>query len=321
MLPDFRNCPVLIVGDVMLDEYLWGHVARISPEAPVPVVEVQRRTSTLGGAANVAANVASLGGRAILAGVVGSDASAEAMREQLDRSGIDRSALVVDDTRPTTTKTRVVAASQQMVRLDRERLDPMGDDVASRLLDAVRPLLSKVRACVISDYGKGVLTPDFTSRLIAEAARHGTTSIVDPKGTDYVKYAGATVVKPNQLEAGQVLNRKLNDEAAVAAAGAALLAMLGGTAAVLITRGASGMSLFRRGESPEHIPTQAREVFDVTGAGDTVAGTMALSLAAGSTLGDACRIASAAAAVVVAKIGTATCTADELSAALARATG
>ena len=314
-LPLFRDCPVLIVADLMLDEYLWGHVNRISPEAPVPVVEVQRRSSTAGGAANAAANVASLGGRAVLAGVVGNDGEGRRIRELLDGLGIDTAAISVDASRPTTTKTRVVAHSQQMVRIDHERPGPLSEAVEAELLARLEAQLPLVRACVVSDYGKGVVTPSLCGRLIGLARAAGVPVVVDPKGTDYRKYRGATVVKPNQLETGRVLNRELHTAEEVEAAGRELLAFLGGGSSVLVTRGAHGMTLLEADRPTVRVPAQAREVYDVTGAGDTVAGALALTLAVGGSLAEACRLASLAAAVVVGKVGTATCDPEELRAA------
>jgi len=315
LLARFRDCPVLIVGDLMLDEYLWGHVNRISPEAPVPVVEVQRRSFTAGGAANTAANVASLGGSAIIAGIVGDDAEGARIRDLMAGLGIDTSAIVTDSARPTTTKTRVVAHSQQMVRIDHEQLGPLSDAVEVELLAQLESQLTRVRAAVVSDYGKGVITPGLCERFLALARAAGVPVVVDPKGTDYRKYRGATVVKPNQLETGKVLNRELRTTAEVEQAGRELLDFLGAGSSVLVTRGAHGMTLLEAGRPAVHVPAQAREVYDVTGAGDTVAGTLALALAVGGTLELACRLASFAAAVVVGKVGTATCALAELESA------
>ncbi len=316
LLARFRDCPVLIVGDLMLDEYLWGHVNRISPEAPVPVVEVQRRSFTAGGAANTAANVASLGGRAIVAGIVGDDSAGQRIRDLLDGQGIDSSAIGIDSSRPTTTKTRVVAHSQQMVRIDHEQPGALSDAVEKELLAQLEIQLSQVRAAVVSDYGKGVITSSLCERFIELARASGVPVIVDPKGTDYRKYRGATVVKPNQLETGKVFNRELRTTAEVERAGRELLQFLGAGSSVLVTRGAQGMTLLEANRPTVHVPTQAREVYDVTGAGDTVAGALALSLAVGSNLESACQLASLAAAVVVGKVGTATCTILDLEEAI-----
>ena len=311
-LPRFSHCPVLVVGDLMLDEFIWGSVNRISPEAPVPVVEVQKRTFVVGGAANAAANIASLGGRPILAGLIGHDASSETVLELLNERTVDCAGVVRNADRPTTTKSRVLAHGQQVVRFDHETLGPISEAIERALLKQIDAVLGGVRACVLSDYGKGVVTERFAAALITRCQSANVPVVVDPKGTDYRKYRGATVVKPNLLEAGKVLNRELKDVEAVRTAGRDLMDDLG--TAILITQGAAGMSLFERGRPMVHIPAQAREVFDVTGAGDTVAGTMALMLASGANLETSCRFASSAAAVVVGKAGTATLTWDELHA-------
>lgn len=312
ILARFRGCPVLVVGDLMLDEFVWGDVHRISPEAPVPVVEVRKRTFTAGGAANTAANIGSLGGHAIVAGVVGDDADGTRVEEILREMGVETTPIVRDAARPTTTKTRILAHSQQVVRIDTEQPGPIPDSLADTLLGRVSDLLHGVRACVVSDYGKGVVTPSFVGRLIERARNAGVPVVVDPKGLDYAKYRGATLVKPNQLEAGKVLNRDLRSDTDVSRAGRDLQEFLGPTTAVLVTRGAHGMSLFEPSRDDFHVPAQAREVFDVTGAGDTVAGTIAMTLGVGGNLPVACRLASLAAAVVVGKVGTATCSLEEL---------
>lgn len=312
LLHNFPGCRVLVVGDLMLDEFVWGHVSRISPEAPVPVVEVSRRSFTPGGAANTAANVGALGGEPVLAGVVGDDPGGDRLNELLAGQGVDTAPVVRDPSHPTTTKTRVIAHSQQVVRIDHESPGPFAEAVQSALLGRIAGVLPSVRGCVVSDYGKGVVTAGFVGKLIELARGHGVPVVVDPKGTDYRKYRGATVVKPNQHEAGKVLNRDLRTDADVDRAGADLLELLAPDTAVLVTRGAHGMALFERGRPPVRVPAQAREVYDVTGAGDTVAGTLALTLAVGGSLETACRLASAAAAVVVGKVGTAVCTIDEL---------
>lgn len=314
LLPRFRGCPVLVVGDLMLDEFVWGSVARISPEAPVPVVEVQRRTFVAGGAANTATNVATLGGTPFLAGLTGDDANGDRVCELLRDGGVEVGPVVRDRTRPTTTKSRVIAHSQQMLRIDCEQPGPISTELEDALLARIATVLASVRGCVVSDYGKGVVTPRFAKELIALCRETRVPVVVDPKGTDYLKYRGATVVKPNQLEAGKVLNRDLRDAESVRVAGRDLVEQL--NTSILITQGPAGMSLFEKGRPVVHIPTQAREVYDVTGAGDTVAGTMALALAVGGSLELACRLASAAAAVVVGKVGTATATPEELFANL-----
>ncbi len=312
LLSRFRNCRVLVVGDVMLDAFIWGTVSRISPEAPVPVVQVQKRTNIAGGAANTATNIAALDGQAILAGVVGDDRDAQTLRDILTQYHVNVEHLITADDRPTTTKNRIVAHSQQMVRFDQESCEPISSRLQDMLSERLQSVLKTVSACIVSDYGKGMIQPSFVRRLIDTANREGVPIVVDPKGTDYDKYHGATLIKPNLHEAAKVLNRELKTPAEIEAAGLELQAKLG--ASILITQGAAGMSLFERGRATVTIPTQAREVYDVTGAGDTVAGALTLAIASGANLETACRIATTAAAVVVGKVGTATVTQNELAA-------
>lgn len=307
----FVGQTVLILGDVMLDEYIWGEVRRISPEAPVPVVELRRRTYVPGGAANTAANVVSLGGRARLGGVVGQDHQAKALDEALRQHGVDAEGLLVDDERPTTTKTRIVAHSQQVVRVDSEQSVPLRIELEDTLLRWAEKRLADADACVLSDYAKGVVSARLAERFIHMTRQAAKPVIVDPKGTNYTKYRGATVIAPNIHEAGQAVNREINSDADLLEAGRQLSDPLEGTA-LLITRGSQGMSLFLNGAQMAHIPATARHVFDVTGAGDTVVSTLALALAAGAGLEQAARLANRAAGVVVGKVGTATVTLDEL---------
>jgi D-beta-D-heptose 7-phosphate kinase/D-beta-D-heptose 1-phosphate adenosyltransferase len=315
ILASFPGKRILVAGDVMLDEYVWGDVRRISPEAPVPVVEIRRRTHVPGGAGNTAVNILSLGGKAVLGAVVGPDHQAGQLREQLQQRGVDAGGLVVDPGRMTTTKTRIVAHMQQVVRIDAEQRGPAAAAVEDRLLEWARRQVGAVDACVLSDYAKGVVTPRFAQQYIALARQAGRPVVVDPKGTDYAKYRGATVVKPNVHEAERVCKCDIDSDAALDEAGRQLLDLLDGSA-LLITRGPQGMSLFQAGAPPAHIPSFARDVFDVTGAGDTVAGTLAMALAAKAALPDAALLANRAAGIVVGKLGTATVSAAELSAAL-----
>ena len=312
LIEQFSQQSVLVIGDMMLDEYIWGTVSRISPEAPVPVVEVQNRTWIAGGAANTAANVASLGGHAIVLGLIGEDSSSDHIIQILQAKDIDTSPLLCDANRPTSTKTRVIAHGQQIVRYDLEQRDPIPLTHQQALLRRAESLMPTISAVVISDYGKGVIT-DLVSRCVIEIAnRYQRPVIVDPKGVEYLKYRNATLIKPNQIEAGRVLNRELHTREEVLAAGAALIELLGPTSSLLVTRGQHGMALFEQSQSAVEIPAQAREVFDVTGAGDTVAGTLALVLASGGSLTLACQLASTAAAIVVGKVCTATCNQEEL---------
>jgi D-beta-D-heptose 7-phosphate kinase/D-beta-D-heptose 1-phosphate adenosyltransferase len=311
VLSAFRDKRVLIVGDVILDEYIWGDVRRISPEAPVPVVEIRSRTYVPGGAANVAANVAALGGQALLGGVVGPDGAGQKLCEALRLSMVNAAGIIVDQARPTTTKTRIVAHSQQVVRADHEHRGPLAPAIEEALLDWTQNHLSTADVCVLSDYAKGVVSPRLARQVIESCQASGKPVIVDPKGSSFAKYQGATVVKPNAHEAEQFVKHEIHDEVSLVETGQRLVEMLAGTA-VLITRGQKGMSLFRRDQPPFHVAAEARNVFDVTGAGDTVVGTLALCLTVPLDLSMAVRIANLAAGIAVTKVGTATLTPREL---------
>jgi D-beta-D-heptose 7-phosphate kinase/D-beta-D-heptose 1-phosphate adenosyltransferase len=302
-----------VLGDVMLDEFLWGRVARISPEAPVPVVEIQRESFHVGGAGNVAGNVRSLLGEAVLVGVVGRDAAAARLRAELRAAGVEE-ALVETPARPTTVKTRILAHHQQVCRADRERAEDVDRQIEDALVARVAGALRGSQALVVSDYQKGVVTPRVMRSVLALARKRDVPVLVDPKVRHFARYRGATVVTPNQLEAEQATGLRLRCDADVAAAGARLLRVLR-CQAVLITRGEHGMTLFERGRPAVQIPTAAREVFDVTGAGDTVIATLGLALCAGAPLAQAAALANAAAGVVVGKLGTAAATPDEVLAA------
>jgi D-beta-D-heptose 7-phosphate kinase/D-beta-D-heptose 1-phosphate adenosyltransferase len=315
VVDQLRGCRVLVVGDVMLDEYVRGEVTRISPEAPVPVLEVREPHSTdvrLGGAANAAANIHALGGRASLVGVVGADDSADAVRKHLQEAGIGK-LLVEDTSRPTSRKTRLVAQQQQIVRIDYEKRTPITGDVADRLKREIEGSIPDVHAVVLSDYAKGVITADIARHAIACARKANLPVIVDPKQRDFAVYRGATVITPNLHE--------LETAAGVGAADleravAKLLPAIDG-AALLVTRSADGMTLFRADAKPFHVPAMAQEVFDVTGAGDTVVATVALALGAGIPFEHAIELASVAAAISVSKRGTSTVSPAELASALA----
>ena len=305
---------VLVVGDVMLDQNLWGQVRRISPEAPVPVVELERETAEPGGAANNAANAAAVGACAMLGGVVGDDAEGARLRALLDARNVDPSGLVTEPGRPTTTKTRVVAHNQQVVRVDRERTTAITPESEAALLRWAEGHLHGAGACIISDYAKGVITASLAQGIIAAARAAGVPVVVDPKGADFARYRGAAVVTPNLHEAELAARRTARSDAELADVAAQLSGELEG-AALLVTRGAAGMSLFAPGAEVVHVRAEAHQVYDVTGAGDTAITFLALALAAGAPLPTAMRLANRAAGVVVGKVGTATVTLDELRAA------
>jgi D-beta-D-heptose 7-phosphate kinase/D-beta-D-heptose 1-phosphate adenosyltransferase len=312
LLRRFQGRRVLVVGDVMLDEYLWGKVRRISPEAPVPVVELERRSHAPGGAANAAANAAGLGAEVFLAGVRGDDLAGQRLHDSLRGQGIRLEGLLVDAARPTTTKTRVIAHAQQVLRIDEEQPTPLPEPLEQRLARFAEDCLDAVDVCVLSDYAKGILSTALTRRVIDKAARLGKPVVVDPKGPDPAPYRGATLVKPNLQEATLLWGREPRSPEEIAAAGGRLLELLD-AAAVLLTRGPAGMTLFRRGQEAVHVPAQAREVFDVTGAGDTVTASAALALAVGADAEQAARLASLAAAVIVGRVGTVPITLAELA--------
>ena len=312
VVTQLRGRRVLVVGDVMLDEYLMGDVTRISPEAPVPVLEVRAHDVRLGGAANAAANIQALGGATTLVGAVGRDDAAAQLGDKLAAHGI-ANALVTDPDRPTSKKTRLVAQQQQIVRVDQEKRRPVAGAVADGLRRAIDAGMREVSACVVSDYAKGVVTAELAAHAIGAARAAGVPVVVDPKQRDFAIYRGATVITPNlhELEAAAPSLGAFEVEAAAAK----LLPVLDG-AALLVTRSAEGMSLFRGDRAPVHVPAIAREVFDVTGAGDTVVAALALALAAGVALETAIELASVAAAISVSKRGTSTVIPDELAAAL-----
>ena len=314
LLRAMRGRRVLVLGDVMLDQFLWGRVARISPEAPVPVVEITSETFHLGGAANVAGNVRALGGEAVVAGVVGDDPAGARVRAALAQAGIEDALAVSDTGRPTTVKTRIIAHHQQVVRADREAADDVAGTLERSLLERVRAALPSCSAVILSDYHKGVVTPAVMKALMAAARRRGLPVLVDPKVGHFALYRRVALVTPNQSEAEQATGVRIRSEADVTRAGETILRRLRCEGA-LITRGEQGMALFEPGRRPVHIPTAAREVFDVTGAGDTVIATLGLARCAGASLPDAARLANLAAGVVVGKLGTATAAPEEVTAA------
>jgi rfaE bifunctional protein kinase chain/domain len=305
LLASARGKDVLVLGDLMLDRYLWGNVNRISPEAPVPVVEVESESVRLGGAANVAHNVAALGARPFLVGVVGADHAAEGLRGELAERHLEASGLVLDAGRPTSIKTRIVARHQQVVRADQESRAEVDSAIQEALLDRVRGRLSTLAACIVSDYGKGVITQALLETLLPELAKAGIPVCVDPKEAHFLSYRGVAVLTPNLLEAGAAFGRPLATDALLEEAGRELRRRLDAQA-LLVTRGEKGMSLFEADRPRLDLPTVAREVYDVTGAGDTVVSVYAVLLAAGATPAEAAEVSNHAAGIVVREVGTAT---------------
>ena len=317
-----RGRRVVVVGDLMLDEYVWGDVGRVSPDAPVAVVDVRRRTRAPGGAANVALNLVAAGAEVVLAGIVGDDAAGKALRSSLVERGLDDAAIASAPGRRTTTKTRVVARGQQIVRLDEEDRLPLDAALRARLLDAVLPHVAGASAVVVSDYAKGVVDPEIVAE-IATAAHASVTRvpvIVDPKVRDLGAYRGCDAITPNRAEAEVSSGLPVASDADVAEAAARLHATSGATL-VLVTRGDRGLSLWQRSGEITHVPTRAREVYDVTGAGDSVLAYFALALAASASPVDAAILANAAAGVAVSRVGTTAVSPEDVLAALDASAG
>ncbi|PWB47613.1 MAG: D-glycero-beta-D-manno-heptose-7-phosphate kinase [Candidatus Methylomirabilota bacterium] len=299
----------------MVDEYIWGSVSRLSPEAPVPVVEVRDESVRLGGAGNVAANIQSLGGRAMLVGVVGSDLPGERLIHQIEAAGIKSDGVVIDRARPTTIKTRVVAGSQQIVRFDRESMSDLSKDAADRVLQSVGTRLADADAVLISDYAKGVIGKRIARQILSLARQCRKIVVVDPKVHHFPLYKGATVITPNHHEALAFARLPVWGQADLLAVAAKELLRKLEARAILVTRGEAGMSLFEDGRVT-HIPAVAKEVYDVTGAGDTVLAALAMAMASGASLREAAVIANHAAGIVVGRAGTATVNCEELLEAL-----
>jgi D-beta-D-heptose 7-phosphate kinase/D-beta-D-heptose 1-phosphate adenosyltransferase len=313
ILNGFHAARVLIMGDVMLDRFVYGSVERISPEAPIPVVNVERVLDMPGGAANVARNIAALGARAILLGVVGEDLPAQDLRTQLSCSPNIDARLIVDASRPTSVKTRYVAETQQVMRADRESRAALAADIERNLLEEFSMALRDAAVIVLSDYAKGVLSESVTRAVIDIARRAGKTLIVDPKSKDFAKYRGATVITPNRQELRQACGTEcLTDDGVVE--GARRILDLGICEALVVTRGKAGMTVIEAGGATVHLPTSARQVFDVSGAGDTAVAAIALALNSGADLRQAADVANIAAGIVVGKRGTATVTTGEIMA-------
>ena len=308
---EFSEVCVLCVGDLMLDRFAYSDMERISPEAPVPVLRLKQVREMLGGAGNVAANVAALGGRAVLVGLAGRDGAGDGLRRILGRLAGVTAACVDTDARPTICKTRYIAANQQVIRTDEESQVALTDGEAAALLAMVGAWIGRAGALVLSDYGKGVLGP-FTLAPIMEAAlAAGVPVFIDPKSHDFALYRGATCITPNLKELAVASGMAVHDPDGVVAAARRVMAQ-SGAAAILATRSEKGMMLVEAGGLVHAVPARAREVFDVSGAGDTVIATMALCHAAGRTLPQAMHVANAAASVVVSKLGTATASLDEV---------
>jgi rfaE bifunctional protein kinase chain/domain len=309
LLGGFTGKRILVLGDVMLDEFIWGSVRRISPEAPVPVVEVREESYVLGGAGNVAANIQSLDGTSVLIGILGKDSAADRVQSLIRAMGIEGSGLLPDD-RPTTVKTRIVAHNQQIVRADRESRAALSADRNNALASAFMRWLPKVSAVIVSDYDKGVANRELLGQVLPEARKAGIPVYLDPKVQHADYYRPITLIKPNQREAELLTGMAIENEHQLEEAGQRLLEKFECPYA-LISRGEAGMSLFEHDRS-HHFPTAAREVFDVTGAGDTLIATLAMATAGGASIEEAAILANHAAGLAVGKVGTATVRRSEL---------
>lgn len=311
----FPEAQVFIIGDIMVDHFIWGKVSRISPEAPVPVVRVTSESLLLGGAANVLNNIFALGGRAWIAGVIGSDGMGSWIQERLKELNVDIGGITVSKQRPTSVKTRIIAHNQQVVRFDREDHSPISTKDRKRVTEYLEKRSDRIGAVVISDYNKGVVTEELV-REVAKIA--GTAKIplyIDPKRNGFGLYRDCDLITPNLAEASLALGKELNSQEDIVEGGRKLMEEYR-FGSLLVTRSEEGMTLFERNGDVIHIPAVAKEVYDVTGAGDTVIGTIALAVAAGASLKEAAALANCAAGIAVGKVGTAAVTREELLRAL-----
>ena len=302
LFKNFKRKRIAVVGDLMLDRYFWGSVARISPEAPVPVVEIESESARLGGAANVAHNIKSLGGEPMLIGVVGNDNSGNLLRDILIENRFTTAGLIVDETRPTTVKTRVIAHSQHVVRIDRETKADISYTLQHKILDVLRQNIHSLDAIILEDYDKGVIVKSLIKQLVDLANEYRKIVTADPKFNNFFDYRGVTVFKPNRKEVEEVMGIKLVDDATVEEAGKALMERLQ-VKNVLLTRGERGMTLFEQDGSVTHVATIARKVADVSGAGDTVISTLTVALAGGANVREAATLANYAGGIVCEEVG------------------
>jgi rfaE bifunctional protein kinase chain/domain len=307
----FKDKKILVIGDLILDEFIWGKVSRISPEAPVPVVWVDNESFMPGGASNVANNINSLGGKAHVVGVVGADGRAGILRGELEHKGVNTEGIISDSHRPTILKTRVIAHQQQVVRIDKEKIDPIKNSVVKKVIQHVENVIDTMDGVIIEDYGKGLITPKLLDSIVPLAKRKRKIIAVDPKEEHFSYYKGVTLLTPNNAEASRAAGIEIKDKGSLKAAGFELLKKLKARI-VLITLGEEGMMVFEQGKSPKKIETIAQEVYDVSGAGDTVISSYTLALVSGANPIQAAHIANCAAGIVVGKIGIAVVTQDEV---------
>ena len=306
----FKDLRVLVIGDLMLDEYLWGKVDRISPEAPVPVVVVEKESHTLGGAGNVINNLSAMGAKVFAMGSVGTGQAGCSVLKKLEALNVDVTGVISEPDRPTTRKTRIIASSQQMLRIDREIRHSISAHTLEALTRILAGYIDKMDLVIISDYDKGLVTRELVAGIVELARKSGVMTLADPKSMDFSKYMGVTVLTPNKKEAAIAAGIQIQTPEQMEEAAAKLMAVAG--LEKLITCGKAGMVLYETGKQAVTIASKARQVFDVSGAGDTVISLLGLGLASGATFKAAAGLANLAAGIVVAKVGTATASIDEL---------
>ena len=314
-LSRFDNCHLLVVGDLMIDEYVWGEVDRISPEAPVQVVSVRNEKYTLGGSGNVVNNLVALGAKVSVIGVTGADSGNKLLLSKLENLGVNCHGIVQEKSRPTTKKTRIIADHQQVLRIDRETKRDITSSTFKSVTRLAEKIIPNVNLVLISDYGKGLITHALIADLVRIAKQYNKLTIADPKGLDFTKYSGVSLLTPNSREASLAAGVEISDEKSIVVTGNRIIEK-SGIDRLLITCGKDGMVLFEPGHEPYKISTKAREVYDVSGAGDTVMAVLGLGIAAGLTVKDATVLANTAAGIVVGKVGTATVNKEELSQAI-----
>lgn len=302
---------ILVIGDLMIDQYIWGEATRLSPEAPVPIVNVKRESVTLGGAANVAKNLLALGAKVTISGLIGNDAHGQQLLSILQEEGIDTRAVVKDNTRPTTVKTRVLAGNHQLVRIDREVTTPVGAELEDQLSDTLKEHIAQADVVLFSDYNKGFFTPSLTQRLIKAANTSGKKVIVDPKGLDYSKYKGAFIIKPNRKELAEAAKAEKIHNLDDLQKAAKIIFEETAADYLIVTLSEEGMVILSQ-LAYQLLPVKATEVFDVTGAGDTVLATIAYFIAQGLEIDEASELANHAAAIVIKHVGNATATVDQI---------
>lgn len=302
---------ILVIGDLMIDHYIWGSATRLSAEAPVPIVNVKNESTTLGGAGNVVQNLVALGAKVTVAGVIGNDAAGTQLIEILESEGVKTNAIIKDTTRSTTVKTRILVGSHQLVRVDREVTDAVSQELENELIEKLSANIDNADIVILSDYNKGLFAPALTQRLIKIANERGKKVVIDPKGLNYEKYKGAYIIKPNRKELAEAAKtEKINNIADLRDAAKTIFLQTGATY-LIVTLSEEGMAIVTE-QASKLLPVKATEVFDVTGAGDTVIAAIAYFIALGLPIDEACELANHAAAIVVRHVGSATTTIDEI---------